>query len=111
VRTFSIGTVAAITGIKAHTLRYWEERVPSLAAQKDIGSRRAYTVRDIATIQRLKHLMDERHLSLDAARSRLIEIDAALRRSDNMMQHIQTLDEVRRELLEAYTLLRQHCPD
>jgi DNA-binding transcriptional MerR regulator len=104
VRTFSIGAVANITGIKAHTLRYWEERVPSLAAQKDIGSRRAYSIRDIATIQRLKHLMDERHLPLDAARSRLIEIEAVLRRSayTREIQHIQTLDEVRRELLEAY---------
>ena len=109
MRTFSIGTVAAITGIKAHTLRYWEERVPSLAAQKDIGSRRAYTVRDIATIQRLKHLMDERHLSLDAARTRLIEIEAILRRADytREIQHIQTLDEVRRELLEAYGQLEE----
>jgi DNA-binding transcriptional MerR regulator len=105
--TFSIGTVATITGIKAHTLRYWEERVPSLAAQKDIGSRRAYSVRDIATLQRLKHLVDEKHLSIPAARARLIEIDAALRQSTNAlaMQHIQTLDEIRHELLEAYEQL------
>jgi DNA-binding transcriptional MerR regulator len=107
--TFSIGTVSTITGIKTHTLRYWEERVPSLAAQKDIGSRRAYSIRDIATLQRLKHLIDEKHLSIAAARARLIEIDAALRQPANTlaMQHIQTLDELRRELLETYEQLAE----
>jgi DNA-binding transcriptional MerR regulator len=105
--TFTIGAVANITGIKAHTLRYWETVVPSLAAQKDIGCRRVYSPRDIATLQRLKYLVEDKHLSIETARSRLIEIEAALRRSDftPAIQHMQTLDELRRDLLEVYKQL------
>ncbi|MCL6371283.1 MerR family transcriptional regulator, partial [Pectobacterium polaris] len=34
---FSIGEVEKITGIKSHTLRYWEDNIPVLQPKKDLG--------------------------------------------------------------------------
>ena len=48
--TFSIGEIEKLTGIKAHILRYWEEVVPSLSPQKDLGGRRTYSQRDVQII-------------------------------------------------------------
>ena len=58
--TFSIGEIEKLTGIKAHILRYWEEVVPSLTPQKDLGGRRTYSQRDVQIILRLKHLIQEK---------------------------------------------------
>ena len=34
---YSIGDVEALTGVKAHILRYWETIVPGIAPQKDLA--------------------------------------------------------------------------
>ena len=63
--TFSIGEIEKLTGIKAHILRYWEEVVPSLSPQKDLGGRRTYSQRDVQIILRLKHLIQEKKFTIE----------------------------------------------
>ncbi|MDR3312038.1 MAG: MerR family transcriptional regulator [Spirochaetaceae bacterium] len=103
MRTFTIGDVEDITGIKAHTLRYWEEVIPSISPHKDPGNRRVYTERDIHTMQRIKHLTRNKNLPIEAARTRLLEDAAALHRAgDDSRAAVQTLRKLRTELLEIY---------
>ncbi len=51
---YSIGDVEALTGVKAHILRYWETIVPGIAPQKDFGGRRLYSQSELEKIYRLK---------------------------------------------------------
>ena len=48
---YSIGDVEALTGVKAHILRYWETIVPGIAPQKDFGGRRLYLQAEIFNLR------------------------------------------------------------
>lgn len=96
---FSIGEVEKITGVKAHILRYWEEVVPSIAPQKDIGGRRTYTIREVQIIMRLRYLIQNRKLSIEGARNQII---AETDRPENELIMLQQINEIRSELLYMF---------
>ena len=37
MKTYSIGEVEELSGVKAHVLRYWEEVIPGFVPQKGVG--------------------------------------------------------------------------
>jgi DNA-binding transcriptional MerR regulator len=95
--------VEILTGVKAHTLRYMESVVPTLAPQKDAGNRRMYTPRDVAVFRRLAYLTGVRRLSVEDARTRLMEEQAAASHSgDAVTVPLQTLGELREELFALW---------
>ncbi|MBQ0168056.1 MAG: MerR family transcriptional regulator [Treponema sp.] len=99
---FSIGEVEALTGIKAHVLRYWEEIVPSLSPKMDIGGRRAYSTRDVQVIFRLKYLIQEKKFTIEGARNHLIlEADTTPHAADMLQQ----INEIRGDILSIYKIL------
>lgn len=99
---FSIGEVEALTGIKAHVLRYWEEIVPSLSPKMDLGGRRAYSTRDVQVIFRLKYLIQEKKFTIEGARNHLIlEADTTPHAADMLQQ----INEIRGDILSLYKIL------
>ena len=72
MKTYSIGEVEDIIGVKSHVLRYWETIVPGIAPQKDMSGRRIYTQRDIEKFSRLKYLIQEKKFTIEGARNELI---------------------------------------
>ena len=103
---FSIGEVEQITSVKAHVLRYWEEIIPSLAPHKDMGGRRLYSKRDVQTVLRLKYLIQEKKYTIEGARKRLIEEQAAAgeagSQTNGEQDFIPQLNQIRSELLDLY---------
>lgn len=69
----SMGEVSRLTGLKAHTLRYWESSFKLLRPMRRASGHRKYTRRDVAAIQRLRELIYERKLTLAGARKVLRE--------------------------------------
>ncbi|HZK20478.1 MAG TPA: MerR family transcriptional regulator [Treponemataceae bacterium] len=107
--SFLIGEVEAITGIKAHVLRYWETIIPSLSPPKDMGRRRSYSNKDVQVILRLKYLIQEKKYTIEGARDRLIE-DLAFPSSDlgtKAAEISATIQEIRGTLLEILSVLQQ----
>ena len=101
--TFSIGEIEKLTGIKAHILRYWEEVVPSLTPQKDLGGRRTYSQRDVQIILRLKHLIQEKKFTIEGARNQLIsEMDM----SESVADLVQNINQIKGDLLDLYKLIQ-----
>jgi len=101
--TFSIGEIEKLTGIKAHILRYWEEVVPSLTPQKDLGGRRTYSQRDVQIILRLKHLIQEKKFTIEGARNQLIsEMDM----SESVANLVQNINQIKGDLLDLYKLIQ-----
>ena len=100
---FSIGEIEKLTGIKAHILRYWEEVVPSLTPQKDLGGRRTYSQRDVQIILRLKHLIQEKKFTIEGARNQLI---AEMNMSESVADLMQNINQIKGDLLNIYKLIQ-----
>ena len=65
--TFSIGEVAAMLGISAHTLRAWERRHLVVRPGRTASGRRRYTDDDVELLRQVKHQRHVHGLSLRVA--------------------------------------------
>jgi DNA-binding transcriptional MerR regulator len=70
-RTYKIGEVASLTGLKPFVLRYWETEFPQLAPVRTKKGQRLYAEAHLQLIERLKTLLYEEKLTIDGARRRL----------------------------------------
>ena len=100
---FSIGEVERITGVKAHILRYWEEVVPSITPQKDIGGRRTYSIREVQIIMRLRYLIQKKKFSIEGARNQII---AETDKPESVVNILQQINEIRSELLYMFKAMQ-----
>ncbi len=64
---YSIGEVSRITSTEPHVLRYWETIFPELKPRKNRAGNRTYREKDIATILRIKELIEEKKYSTAGA--------------------------------------------
>lgn len=70
---FRIGEVAALVGVKAHVLRYWEEELGVLMPMKTRGAHRQYRRRDVEIALRIKEMLQDEGLTLGGVKKRLRE--------------------------------------
>lgn len=103
---YTIGEVEKITGVKSHILRYWEEVIPSIAPKKNIAGRRTYSMRDVQLIMKLRYLIQEKKFTIEGARNCLIE-NAVISDNKEVSQVICTINELRSDLIELYTIVRR----
>jgi PAS domain S-box-containing protein len=64
---FTIGEVAAMVGMSAHTIRAWEKRYRILTPRRTASGQRRYTMADVELLQQVKLAVASRHLSLKLA--------------------------------------------
>ncbi len=69
----TISEVAALLGVGAHVLRFWEQKFPQVAPRKGPGGRRYYRPEDVALLAGLHKLLHEDGLTTRGARRRLAE--------------------------------------
>ena len=65
---YSISEVAALTGVKAHVLRYWESEFPTLNPRKGRSGSRSYRLKDIAEIETIRDLLYKEGFRIAGAR-------------------------------------------
>ncbi|MBI4609594.1 MAG: MerR family transcriptional regulator [Candidatus Rokubacteria bacterium] len=68
---YRIGEVAALTGVPAYVLRYWESEFKLLRPKKSLAGQRLYRRRDLELVTRIKTLLYEERLTLEGAKKRL----------------------------------------
>lgn len=68
---YSIGEVSEITAIEPHVLRYWETIFKELQPRKNKAGNRTYKEEDLATVLRLKELIQEKGYSTSGAKKAL----------------------------------------
>lgn len=66
---FRIGEVSRLTGVKSHTLRFWEGEFGRLRPEKSSSGQRRYTRADIELVLRIKDLLKNRKFTIAGARS------------------------------------------
>ena len=60
----NIDQVAKLTGVRKSTLRYWEKCFPEFVKPERTPSlRREYRMEDLSTIDTIKRLLEEEHLT------------------------------------------------
>ena len=88
-KTYKIGEVAEITGLKPFVLRFWETEFPQLVPVRTPKGQRLYTDEHLALLVTIKTLLYEEKLTIDGARRRL----AGPGREDSVLR--QVYDELR----------------
>jgi len=72
-KTYKIGEIASLTGLKPFVLRFWETEFPQLTPVRTKKGQRAYTEAHLALVNTIKTLLYEEKLTIDGARRRLAE--------------------------------------
>lgn len=73
----SISEVAELTDLEAHVLRYWETEFEQLRPKKNRAGNRVYTERDIAVVERIRHLLRDEKYTIEGARQVLAREEVA----------------------------------
>lgn len=121
---YSIGEAERLTGLPAHTLRYWEENIPFIRPRKDDRGRRIYSSRDVELFLRIKELVQVRKFTLEGAGDQLVgELTAGgdavtgeapgggteAGESDRLESARKTIADLRGDLLALYELVRNRA--
>ena len=94
---YKISDVAAILGIPASTLRFWEKEFTIIKPRRNAKNIRFYTPNDSETIRKVYYLVKEKGLKLDAAQEQIRRNRANV---DKRFEVIERLKGIREELLE-----------
>jgi len=66
---YSIGETAEILNVNASALRFWEKSFDIIKPFKNKKGDRFYSVKDLDNLKLIKHLLKERKLTIDGAKS------------------------------------------
>ena len=98
---YSAADAARLLHVKTHVIRYWEREIPLIQSKKNSRGKRVYSDRDLQLLLRLKHLLHERHFSVEGAREELI------RELSGEQQDIRSqIAALRSQLMELYFLVK-----
>ncbi|GJG88759.1 hypothetical protein tb265_39400 [Gemmatimonadetes bacterium T265] len=109
---FSIGDVCALTGLKAHVLRYWETQFRVLSPAKNRSGNRVYARREVELVLLVKHLLYTEKYTVDGARQKLDEHRRAgeLRGVARDALRRETMGDIERELAAIVDVLEGRRP-
>ena len=98
---YRISEVAAILGLPASTLRYWENEFTVIKPKRSDTNRRLYTPADIETIRLIYYLVKEKGMKLDAAQAEIV------RNRTNVSKRIEVIDRLREVRQQLLTMQRE----
>ena len=84
-RYFTIGEVSAISGLKTHVLRYWEQEFSELEPIKRKGNRRYYQQKDLILVLQIKDLLQNQGFTIDGAKIKISSKNIDETRQDNKL--------------------------
>ncbi len=102
---YTITEVAKLTGLKPHILRYWETEFPMLRPKKNRAGNRIYRKKDIEMVLMIKRLLYEEGFTIEGAKRKLRE-EKKLSAEDAVAKYKKVISEIKKDLLEIYTILR-----
>lgn len=71
--TYKIGEAAALLKLKTYVLRFWETEFPDIVPLRTEKGQRLYTEEHLALLERIRHLLHDRGLTIGGARKVLAE--------------------------------------
>jgi len=105
---YSISEVSDITGIKPYVLRFWEKEFPVLKPKKNRAGNRSYQLKDIDTVNQIKHLLYDAGYTIEGARSQIKNFKQKKSGGSKSKESVRLkslLSDVKKELKEILRLL------
>ena len=102
-KVYSISEVSDLTGIKPYVLRFWEKEFLILKPKKNRAGNRSYQLKDIDTINQIKHLLYDDGYTIEGARTRLKDSKQKKRGGSKQKENIRLkslLSDIKKELNE-----------
>lgn len=103
---FKIGEVCQLTGVKAHTLRYWESEFPIIKPQRLGSQQRLYRRVDVENILRIKKMLHEDGLTLAGTRKSLARKPKDDMKGALVGSGLNLLHEIKNQLLAIKSILK-----
>ncbi len=104
---FKIGEVCRLTGVKAHTLRYWEAEFPMIKPQRAGSPQRLYRRVDVENILRIKKMLHEDGMTLAGTRKSLARKPKDDKKVAQPVSGLNLLGEIKSQLLAIQQILQQ----
>jgi DNA-binding transcriptional MerR regulator len=98
---YSIGEVSDLVDQEPHVLRYWEQEFDVLSPRKNRAGRRIYTEEDIATVERIRHLLKDEKYTIAGARQAIRRDSARDEIEEDLLTLRDFLEDLRDQLEEA----------
>jgi DNA-binding transcriptional MerR regulator len=74
---FRIGEVAALAGVPAYVLRYWQTEFPQLQPKKSGSGQRLYRQREVELVLRIRDLLYRERFTIEGAKQELAREERA----------------------------------
>ena len=103
---FKIGEVCQLTGVKAHTLRYWESEFSIIKPQRVGSQQRLYRRVDVENILRIKKMLHEDGMTLAGTRKSLARKPKDDMKGAMVVSSMNVLQEIKRQLLAIKNMLK-----
>lgn len=103
---FKIGEVCQLTGVKAHTLRYWESEFSIIKPRRAGSQQRLYRRVDVENILRIKKMLHEDGMTLAGARKSLARHSKNAMRSESINNEVNLLFEIKSQLIALKKLFK-----
>jgi DNA-binding transcriptional MerR regulator len=97
---FKIGEVAAIAGVAASVLRFWETQFRALTPEKTRTNQRVYARKHVELALRIKELLYDRGYTIAGAKRRLAEGEGGAAPAPAPRDVLEKLKKEVRELLQ-----------
>lgn len=89
-----------MTGVKAVSLRYWEDQIPQLKPKRTDGGTRRYSADDVELVKTIKYMVEESHLTMEGIKNQLANRRKTVERDLKVIRHLESI----RNELEAIRL-------
>lgn len=106
---YRIREVAALTGIPASTLRYWESRFTVISPRRNSHGTRFYTPADIETINMIYYLVKNRGLKLEAAQDEIRANPEGIMRRHRAIARLLHIRATLTDLINAVTVAERRA--
>lgn len=105
-RYYKIGEVERLIGVPQSTLRYWESEFPQLKPRRNERGTRYYTPADIDTLKRIKYLLHDCGMKIDAASQKLNSASNSVAARQRAIERLRDVRQTLQSMLDALHRLR-----
>lgn len=104
---FKIGEVCQITGLKSHTLRFWESEFKVIRPKRANSNQRLYRRQDVEVILKIKQLIQEEGRTLAGTRKYLAREKTGDAGTPVALSDLSRLQQIKNDLHELQVLLNK----
>ena len=88
---FRIGEVAALAGVPAYVLRYWQTEFPQLQPKKSGSGQRLYRQREVELVLRIRELLYRHRFTIAGAKRELARVERGGKPDDELLRALSKL--------------------